>query len=92
MKRPRKTELESHLSKTYRDDGREDDLPPMEGLQRPTRPGVEFELGDVTRNEVDEFIRKARAKGSPGNDCVSYKIYKYCPKLRLRLHFYFYTT
>ena len=81
-----KDELEAHLKETYSDDKRCDELPDIADLRKPTAPGVGFNLEDIQKKEVDEFIKKARGKGSPGNDGVSYKVYKYCPKLRLRLY------
>ena len=81
-----KEELESHLAKTYNDAMRDEELQqPVGGLLRPTRPGVPFDLSDLRKKEVDDFIRKARSKSSPGNDGISYKVYKQCPKLRKQL-------
>ena len=81
-----KEELESHLSQTYSDPRREEELQrPIGGLQRPTAPGVSFDLSDMKKKEVDDFIKKARSKSSPGNDGISYKMYKQCPKLRKQL-------
>ena len=54
----------------------------MRGLKRPTAPGVSYQLGPVREKEVDEFVRKARAKSAPEGDGVSYKVFKYCDKLR----------
>ena len=81
-----KEELEKHLADTYNDPRREEELEqPTGGLQRPTQPGVSFDLSDLKKKEVDDFIRKARAKSAPGNDGISYKMYKHCPKLRKQL-------
>ena len=54
----------------------------MRGLKRPTAPCVSYQLGPIREKEVDEFVRKARAKSAPGGDSVSYKVFKYCDKLR----------
>jgi len=81
-----KEELESHLAQTYNDPRRDEDLQqPSGGLQRPTAPGVAFDLSDLKKKEVDDFIKKARSKSSPGNDGISYKMYKQRPKLRKQL-------
>ena len=80
-----KEDLETHLKDTYTDPKRHIKLPPIDGLKRPTAPGKKFNMDDLKMKEVDLFIRKARAKGAPGNDGVCYKVYKYCPRLRLRL-------
>ena len=39
-------------------------------------------MSDIKKREVDEFITKVRSKSSPGNDGVSYKVHKKCPRLR----------
>ena len=39
-------------------------------------------MGNITVEEVSNFVRKARAKSAPGGDGISYKAFKYCPKLR----------
>ena len=80
-----KKELEDHLSGTYSDPKRNEDLPPFPGLKRPTHPGTPFDMKDLKKKEVDDFVRKARTKGCPGNDGISYKVYKRCSKLRRQL-------
>ena len=80
-----KEELDYHIKGTYSDPLRDLPLPPMEGLKHPSVPGVNFQLGDFKKKELDDFVRKARAKNLPGGDGVSYKVYKYCDRLRHRL-------
>ena len=80
-------ELENHLKETYSDPKRREKLSIIRGQNRPTRPGVLFDGSDIKAREVEEFVRKARSKSSPGNDGVSYKIYKKCPRLRKILFF-----
>ena len=76
-----KEELENHLKTVYGDENRMKERPPIMGLRRPSQPGLLFDVSDIKTSEVDAFIQKARAKSSPGNDGVSYKAYKYCPRL-----------
>lgn len=45
----------------------------------------QFDFSDIRQKEINEFIRNARARTSPGNSRVSYKFYKYYPNLGLRL-------
>ena len=80
-----KDDLEKHLKETYTDPKRNTKLPPIDGLKRPTAPGKSFNMNELKMKEVDSFVKKARAKAAPGNDGVSYKVYKYCHKLRIRL-------
>ena len=80
-----KEEVEAHVRQTYSDPKREEPLPYIKGLRRPTSPGVDFDLGPIREQEVDEFVRKARAKSAPGGDGVSYKVFKNCSKLRHQL-------
>ena len=75
-----KEELESRLAKTYNDAMRDEELQqPVSGLLRPTKPIVPFDLSDLRKKEVDDFIRKVRSKSLPGNDGISYKVYKNAP-------------
>ena len=81
-----KEELDAHVKQTYSDPRRDEPLPHMRGLKRPTSPGVSFDLGPIRKQEVDDFVKKARAKSAPGGDGVSYKVFKYCNKLRDSLY------
>lgn len=80
-----KDELENHLKATYSDPKREDKLSRMAGLQRPTAPGMAFDMSEIKMKDVDDCVRKAHAKSAPGNDGISYKVYKKCPLLRNHL-------
>ncbi|KAJ3601767.1 hypothetical protein NHX12_032733 [Muraenolepis orangiensis] len=42
-------------------------------------------MSELQLKEVREVVRKARASSAPGPSGTSYKVYKYCPKLLLRL-------
>ena len=80
-----KEELENHLRNIYSDRERESPLAEMDGIPKPTRPGVQFETGNLRFKEVEQFIRKARSKSAPGQDRVPYKVYKQCPRLLNKL-------
>ena len=80
-----KTELDDHIRKTYSDPLRDESLPPMDGLKHPSSPGIQFQLGKLKEKELHDFVRKSRAKSAPGGDEVSYKVYKYCDRLRHKL-------
>ena len=80
-----KMELDNHIRNTYSDPLRDEPLPPMKGLKHPSSPGVKFQLGRLKEKELDDFVRKSRAKSAPGGDGVSYKVYKYCDRLRHKL-------
>ncbi|XP_035826308.1 uncharacterized protein LOC106012167 [Aplysia californica] len=77
-----KEELDAYVKQTYSDSRREEPLPYMRGLKRPAAPVVKYYLGPIREKEVDEFVKKARAKSAPGGDGVSYKVFKYCDTLR----------
>ena len=81
-----KQELDTHIRETSSDLNRDEPLPPMNGLKHPTAPGVKFQLVDLKEKELDEFVRKTRAKSAPGGNGVSYKVYKYCHRLRHKLY------
>ena len=74
--------LEEHLKKTYSDESRSRPMPDIEGLVRPTRPGIEFDVAEPRFAEVERFIMKARSAAAPGPNGVPYKVYKKCGKLR----------
>ena len=81
-----KEELHDHVRETYRDEKRYDPLPTMNKLIPPPVPKISFRLGALTKKEVDDRVKKARAKSGPGGDGVSYKVYKYCSQLRHYLY------
>ena len=76
-----KEKFEAHVKETYIDPDRKKRFPYISNLNKPTSPGIPFNMSDIKKMEVDEFITKARCKSSPGNDGVSYKVYKKCPRL-----------
>ena len=75
-----KEELDAHLDKTYGDPCRGIPLGPLVGLpERISNPKVPFRMANISRKEHEEVIRKARAKSAPGNNGISYVVYKRCP-------------
>ena len=75
-----KEELDAHLEKTYGDPCRGVPLGNLEGLpDRKSSPTVPFMMSNITRREHDAVIRKARSKSAPGNNGISYLVYKRCP-------------
>ena len=77
-----KEKLDTHVRQTYSDQERDQPMPPMDGLFYPTPPSFKFPLEPLREHEVDDFVKKARAKSAPGADGVSYRVFKYCKKLR----------
>ena len=67
-----KEELDLHVKQTYSDPLRNQPLPELESLKRPASPNVSFNVGPIEKWEVDQSMKKARAKSSPGGDDVSY--------------------
>ena len=65
------TELDDHIRSTYSDPLRDKPLPPMEGLKHPSSPGSMFQLGSLKEKELDDFVRKSRAKSAPDGDGLS---------------------
>ena len=56
-----KDQLEGYLENTYGDSRREEELPYMPGLVRPTEPGVQFDLGPLKVKQLETFLRNARS-------------------------------
>ena len=73
-----KSELESYLKNVYSDDKRNEELPYLKGLVRPTEPGVEFDMKALK-------IHEARSASAPGPNGIQYRVYKKCPLLRKHL-------
>ncbi len=46
---------------------------------------MQFNMAELQLKEVREVVGKARASSAPGPSGTSYKVYKNCPKLLLRL-------
>ena len=56
----------------------------MRHLNEPNRqhpPEEKFDDSLLKLGEIKDFVRKARAKSSPGINGISYKLYKRCPKI-----------
>ncbi|XP_071500857.1 uncharacterized protein [Diadema antillarum] len=77
-----KEELERHLKATYCDGRREEPFTGVAGLLRPQDPEVSFDLSELKLWEVEAVVRKARAGSAAGQNGLSYKLFKYCPRVR----------
>ncbi|KAJ3581220.1 hypothetical protein NHX12_016899, partial [Muraenolepis orangiensis] len=75
------TELDGWLKSV----DKEQELGECNNLIDPPEPEVQFDMSELQLKEVREVVRKARASSAPGPSGTSYKVYKYCPKLLLRL-------
>ncbi|XP_073720025.1 uncharacterized protein [Misgurnus anguillicaudatus] len=80
-----KEEIDQHLSNTFSDPSREQELGQCDALITPPEPVEAFDLREPLLKEVQEVVKKARSRSAPGPSGTSYKVYKYCPKLLQRL-------
>jgi Reverse transcriptase (RNA-dependent DNA polymerase) len=80
-----KEELDQYIKKSYGSAERNTELGPTPIVNRPSTPGREFCLVDIQLKEIEEVVRKARAKSSAGPNGVSYKVFKKCAELRKKL-------
>lgn len=78
-------EINHHLSITFSDPLREQDLGPCEALVNPPEPVVQFNITDPTLKEVKEAVMAARSISSPGPSGVPHKVYKQYQKLLVQL-------
>ncbi|XP_060938981.1 uncharacterized protein LOC133018922 [Limanda limanda] len=78
-------DIDQHLKQTYSDPVREQELGECNNLIEPPEPEVQFDMSELQLKEVREVVCKARASSAPGPSGTSYKVYKNCPKLLLRL-------
>ena len=67
-----KEDLEGHLHVTDTDTRRDEVVKDIEGLVRPTEPGVPFDLLEQKMSGVEAVLRKARGASTP--DQVGYPI------------------
>ena len=54
-------------------------LQTFDDIPRPPIPEQEFNTSYFKAEEVNTFVKKARAKSAPGMNGISYKLYKNCP-------------
>lgn len=78
-------EIDQHLKETYSGPVREQELGECSTLKDPPGPSEQFNMSELQLKEVREVVGKARASSVPGPSGTSYKVYKNCPKLLLRL-------
>lgn len=75
-------EVDQFLKNTLSDPLRDQPLDPQEALIEPPPPKVDFDFREPSLKEV---VKGARTTSAPGPSCVSYIVYKRCPRLLQRL-------
>ncbi len=78
-------EMNYHLSVTFSDSERKQDLGPCEKLIEPPESVAQFNISGPTLKEVKDAVMAARSSSAPGPSRVPYRVYKQCPKLLVRL-------
>lgn len=78
-------EMNYHLSFTFSDSAREQDLGPCKKLIKPPEPVAQFNISRPTLKEVKEAVMAARSSSAPGPSEVPYRVYKQCPRLLVQL-------
>ena len=76
-----KETLEAHLQRKYSDPLTDTPMGNFGELNRLQPPEETFDNSPIKLGEVKDFVRKARAKSTPGINGISYKLYKRCPKV-----------
>ena len=76
-----KEDLEVHLQKKYTNPLTDTPLRRLNELNRLHPPEEKFDDSPLKLGEIKDFVRKARAKSSPGINGISYKLYKRSPKI-----------
>ncbi len=74
-----------HLSVTFSDSERKQDLGPCEKLIEPPEPATQFNISGPTLKVLKDAVMAARSSSAPGPSRVPYRVYKQCPKLLVRL-------
>ncbi|XP_063080140.1 uncharacterized protein LOC134470047 [Engraulis encrasicolus] len=80
-----KEDINRHISYTYSDSMRDQDLGHCDVLVCPPEPSTLFDISAPTLKEVKEVIKASRAASAPGPSGVPYKVFKQCPRLLERL-------
>ena len=76
-----KEDLEAHIRKKYTDPLTDTSLRRLNETNRPHFTEEKFDDSPLKLGEIKDFVKKARAKSSPGINGISYKLYKRCPKI-----------
>ena len=74
-----KENLEAHLRKEYTDPLTNTPLGRLNEPNRPHPPEEKFDDSPLKQGEINDFVRKARTKSSPGINGISYKLYRRFP-------------
>ena len=82
------SELEEHLSRTYRDDLRSVPLGERQDIPMVPLTTNSFNLAVPSYEEVKSVIRKARNRSAPGPNGIPYLLYKRCPRVLKILHMF----
>ena len=73
-----KEELEGYLHDINTDTRRDEVMQNLEGLVRPTEPGVPFDLSEPEMSKVEAVLRQAREASAPEPSRVPHKVIKSC--------------
>ena len=72
---------QEYFAKIYRDENRNYEYQPLEGLLRPISPQHMFSLRCPTALEVQRSLRRKRNGAAPGFNALTYVPFKRCPAL-----------
>lgn len=74
-------EAQEYFGKTYRDEHRDYDYSPMEGMIRPDMPKIAFDTRPPTIKNIADSVKRKRNGATPGLDAITYVPFKKCPSL-----------
>ena len=74
-------EAQEYFGKTYRDELRDYDYSPMEGMIRPDIPKIAFDTRPPTIKNIADSAKRKRNGATPGLDAITYVLFKKCPSL-----------
>ena len=80
-----KEEMDASVTATHEDSLQNVPLGDAPDIRTAPFPEQPFNVGEILLSEVKEVVRKARAASAPGPSGLTYKIYKNCPLLTIRL-------
>ena len=74
-------EAQEYFDKTYRDERRDHDYFPLQGMIRPDIPKIAFDMRPPTIKNIADSAKRTRNGATPGLDAITYVPFKKCPSL-----------
>ena len=81
-----KEQATNYFANTYRDEQRDQEYEPLQGLPKPSLPTALFSLRCPSPKEIKRSVLPKSNKATPGLNALPYTVYKKCPSIIKTLH------